>query len=141
MTFEISPLEDADIPGAIALWQACDQLRPWNDPRADIAQARNSGSAQFFVGKIGRDIVASTLAGDDGHRGWLYYVSVHPNHRGLGFGRQIVAAAENWLKSRGVAKTQLMIVPTMRACVDSMRPWAMANKRVSRWPAGLMAAP
>ena len=109
MMLQINLLQDSDIPLVVALWRACELIKSWNDPLADIAQARRSGSAQFFVGKIGQNIVASAMAGDDGHRGWLYYVAVDPAHRGHGYGRALVAAAEAWLEKRGIPKTQLMI--------------------------------
>jgi len=49
------------------------------------------------------------LVGHDGHRGWVYYVSVDPDHRHKGDGRAIMAAAEDWLRSRGIMKLQLMV--------------------------------
>ena len=105
----IRAFDDADSHALASLWRACDLVRPYNDPATDISQARASGCAEIFVGEINGHIVASVLVGDDGHRGWLYYVAVDPAHRGKGFGRQIVAAAEHWLKLRGREKAQLMI--------------------------------
>lgn len=57
-------------------------------------------------------IMCSVLVGHDGHRGWLYYVAVTPAQQGHGFGATIVAAAEEWLRARGVRKVQLLIRPT-----------------------------
>jgi ribosomal protein S18 acetylase RimI-like enzyme len=54
-------------------------------------------------------LVASVLVGHDGHRGWVYYVTVDPDHRHQGYGREIMAAAENWLRARGIEKLQLMV--------------------------------
>ena len=48
------------------------------------------------------------MVGHDGHRGAMYYVSVDPA-AGPGLGRQIVAAAEAWLKARGVWKVNLLV--------------------------------
>jgi GNAT superfamily N-acetyltransferase len=39
----------------------------------------------------------------------MYYVSVEPAQRGKGSGQQIVAAAETWLKERGVWKANLLV--------------------------------
>jgi len=61
---------------------------------------------------LGRDDgvpVASVLVGHDGHRGWVYYVSVDPDRRHKGFGRAIMAVAEDWLRARGIEKLQLMV--------------------------------
>ena len=49
------------------------------------------------------------MVGHDGHRGWLYYVAAAPHLHGSGIGRQMVAAAEAWLRQRGVAKVQLLV--------------------------------
>ena len=61
---------------------------------------------------VGRDdgaLVASVMVGHDGHRGWVYYVTVDPDHRYKGYGRAIMTAAEDWLRARGIEKLQLMV--------------------------------
>jgi ribosomal protein S18 acetylase RimI-like enzyme len=49
------------------------------------------------------------MVGHDGHRGWVYYVAVREDARGLGYGTTIMRAAEDWLRQRGVPKVQLMV--------------------------------
>jgi ribosomal protein S18 acetylase RimI-like enzyme len=110
----IAPIEDADVPAVVALWQRCGLIRPWNDPAADIARARREPNAAVLVGCKGADIVASVLVGHDGHRGWVYYVAVDPLHRHRSYGGVIMAAAEDWLRQRGIEKLQLMIRPDNR---------------------------
>jgi ribosomal protein S18 acetylase RimI-like enzyme len=107
----IAPLEDADVAAVIALWQRCGLTRPWNDPAADIALARQGANAAVLLGRDGDAVVASVLVGHDGHRGWVYYVAVDPQHRKKGLGRAIMAAAEEWLRARGILKLQLMVRP------------------------------
>ncbi len=105
----ITPLEDADIPAIVDLWQRCNLARPWNDSAGDIALARRDGNSDVLVGRDGDSIVASVLVGHDGHRGWVYYVAVDPDHQGKDFGRGIMAAAEDWLRKRGIAKLMLLV--------------------------------
>ena len=105
----IAAIEDADIADVIALWQRCGLTRPWNDPAADIALARKGPNATVLVGHDDSRLVASVLVGHDGHRGWVYYVSVDPECRHKGYGRVIMAAAEDWLRARGLEKLQLMV--------------------------------
>jgi ribosomal protein S18 acetylase RimI-like enzyme len=107
----IVPIEDADIAAVAALWQRCGLTRPWNDPAADIALARKGANAAVLVGRDGGGIVASVLAGHDGHRGWVYYVAVDPDCRHKGYGRLIMDAAEHWLRAQGIEKLQLMVRP------------------------------
>ena len=108
---EIAAITDQDIPGVIALWQRCGLVRPWNDPSADIALARGGDNADVLVGRAGGALAASVLVGHDGHRGWVYYVAVDPDHQRRNFGRVIMQAAEDWLRARGIEKLQLMVRP------------------------------
>jgi ribosomal protein S18 acetylase RimI-like enzyme len=110
-TLAITPIDDADVADIVALWQACGLTRPWNDPAADIAQARRGSNATVLIGRDDSAIVATVLVGHDGHRGWVYYLAVDPNHRHKGYGRVMMDAAENWLRETGIEKLQLMVRP------------------------------
>ena len=104
-------IADSDVEAVVALWRTCGLTRPWNDPYKDISFARQSESATVLVlGREGR-IVATVMAGHDGHRGMLYYVAVDPSCQGQGIGKSAVRAAEAWLASRGVWKTNLLVRP------------------------------
>jgi ribosomal protein S18 acetylase RimI-like enzyme len=105
----ITSVEDADIPEIVALWQRCGSTRPWNDPEGDIARAHKGDNASVLLGRDNGTLVASVMVGHDGHRGWVYYVTVDPEHRFKGYGRDIMAAAEDWLRTRGIEKMQLMV--------------------------------
>jgi ribosomal protein S18 acetylase RimI-like enzyme len=104
-----APIADADVANIIALWERCGLTRPWNDPATDIALARRDQHATVLVARDGGEIVGSVMVGHDGHRGWVYYVAVDPDHRGSGHGRAIMAAAEDWLRARGIPKLQLLV--------------------------------
>ena len=106
---DIRAIEDGDVAEVAALWQRCGLTRAWNDPAADIALARKEANATVLLGRHHGELAASVLVGHDGHRGWVYYVAVDPDHRFKGFGRMIMAAAEAWLRARGIEKLQLMV--------------------------------
>jgi ribosomal protein S18 acetylase RimI-like enzyme len=105
----IADIGDADIAEVVALWRRCGLTRPWNDPVADIALARKGPNANVLTGRLGGAVVATAMVGHDGHRGWVYYVAADPEHRGKGYGRAIMDAAENWLRQAGIPKLQLMV--------------------------------
>lgn len=66
-----------------------------------------------MLAAIEDDSLAGTaMVGHDGHRGWVYYLAVSPARRGDGVGRALMTAAEEWLRSHGIPKVQLMVRST-----------------------------
>ena len=140
----ISPITDADVPHVIALWQRCGLTRPWNDPAADIALARRGTNATILIGRADGAIVASALVGHDGHRGWVYYVAVDPDHQKKDFGRAIMAAAEDWLRAQGIEKVQLMVRPDntkVRAFYDRLGYETQERVIYAKWLDGRPMTP
>ena len=68
---QIRPFVDGDADAVVALWKRCGLTRPWNDPRKDIARKRRVQADLFLVGVCEGAIIASVMAGYDGHRGWV----------------------------------------------------------------------
>ncbi len=95
--------------GAVGLWEAAELTRPWNDPLEDFDRAIAGPTSTVFGGFEAERMVATVMAGHDGHRGWVYYLAVDPADRGRGFGTQIMSDAEAWLREQGVAKVNLMV--------------------------------
>lgn len=93
----------------VALWRACGLTRSWNDPDADFARALDGRASTILLIERNETIVGTVMVGDDGHRGWIYYLAVHPDWRGKELGRALMVAAEGWLRDRGVPKVQLMV--------------------------------
>lgn len=105
----IAAARAADEAAVVALWQRCGLTRPWNPPVADFRRALEEASSAVLVWRAGEAIAGSVMVGDDGHRGWIYYLAVSPEQRRHGIGRALMTAAEDWLRARGVAKLQLMV--------------------------------
>ncbi len=110
MTLTVRSAVIADEEAIVALWRACDLVAPYNDPAADFRFARAGSCSDVLVAEdAAGQLVGSVMVGHDGHRGWLYYVAASPHTGGIGIGRRMVRAAEDWLRQRGVVKAQLLV--------------------------------
>jgi ribosomal protein S18 acetylase RimI-like enzyme len=109
MTLHIRPFRAGDQDAVIALWLATDLTRPWNDPARDIARKLQVQPELFLIGERDGTIVASAMAGYDGHRGWLSYLAVAPEHQRRGYARAILARVEAGLRAMGCPKLNLQV--------------------------------
>lgn len=105
----IRPFQEADAERVVALWQRCGLTRPWNDPQRDIARKLKVQRHWFFVGEAGGALVASAMAGYDGHRGWINYLAVDPDCRRRGHARALMARVEAALREAGCPKLNLQV--------------------------------
>ena len=108
---QIRAFEEGDADEVVALWRLCGLTRPWNDPRRDIARKLDVQRELFLVGvEEGKGaVVASIMAGYEGHRGWVNYLAVHPDARGAGHGRTLMGEVEALLLARGCPKVNLQV--------------------------------
>lgn len=106
---QIRPYLEADEAAVVALWQACGLTRPWNDPHKDIARKLTVQRELFLVGERDARIVASVMAGYEGHRGWVNYLAVAPELRGQGHGAALMRHVEQALRARGCPKINLLV--------------------------------
>ena len=106
---EIRPYKDADETGVIQLWQACGLTVPHNDPVKDIKRKMTVQPELFLVGVRRNRIIATVMAGYEGHRGWLNYLAVSPDMRQRGLARQLVLEVENRLRLMGCPKINLQV--------------------------------
>jgi ribosomal protein S18 acetylase RimI-like enzyme len=105
----IRPFEKRDEAAVVSLWERCRLTRPWNDPRKDIARKLEVQPELFLVGEIGGAVVASVMAGYEGHRGWVNYLAVAAEHQGQGFGRILMQKVEALLLARGCPKVNVQV--------------------------------
>ena len=106
---QIRPYQPQDENAVVALWQQCDLIRAWNDPRKDIQRKLAVRPDLFLVGVLHGEIIACVMAGYEGHRGWLNYLAVAPQHQRCGHARAIVTEAERLLRGAGCPKINLQI--------------------------------
>lgn len=99
----------ADTEQVVALWRACELTRPWNDPERDIQRKLDVQDSLFLVGEYNDNIIASVMGGYDGHRGWMNYLAVSPDHQRCGLATQLIEYLEHELLRMGCAKLNLQI--------------------------------
>lgn len=106
---EIRPFRSAETEAVVALWDACDLIRPWNDPRRDIERKLRVDPELFLVAVEEELVLGSVMAGYEGHRGWINYLAVDPSRRRQGLGTRLMDEAERLLADRGCPKINLQI--------------------------------
>jgi ribosomal protein S18 acetylase RimI-like enzyme len=105
----IRPFRPGDEHDVVALWRECGLTRPWNDPHRDIQRKLTEQPELFLVATLGDALVGSAMVGFDGHRGWVYYLAVSPQHRRQSIGRALMREAERLLVERGCPKINLLV--------------------------------
>jgi ribosomal protein S18 acetylase RimI-like enzyme len=105
----IGPLHPDHHDAAIQLWHDAGLTRPWNDPEQDLRRAVAGPASTVLAGLEADELVATAMVGHDGHRGWIYYLAVSVDARGLGHGRAIMRACEEWFAAHGVPKLNVMV--------------------------------
>ncbi|MHC4646593.1 MAG: GNAT family acetyltransferase [Planctomycetota bacterium] len=106
---EIRPYESADRERVVALWHECGLAAPWNDPEGDIELKLRVRPELFLVGLLEGQVVATAMAGYDGHRGWINYLAVSAKLRRRGIGRAMIQEAEQRLRRLGCPKVNVQI--------------------------------
>ncbi len=100
----------ADTDSVRSLWAAAG-LKP---SRSDTYEAmgkvatRNPGLVLVAEDAEGR-IVGTATGADDGRRGWVYRLAVHPALRRTGLGQRLVGEVEDRLRARGCEKLNLLV--------------------------------
>ena len=118
---QIRRFEEADTQAVVALWHGCGLTRPWNDPHKDIARKLTVQRELFFVGEVDGEVVASIMAGFEGHRGWVNYLAVAPGLRGYGHGAALMKLVEDKLTALGCPKVNLMVRAANQPAMDFYR--------------------
>ncbi|AWP66771.1 GNAT family acetyltransferase [Bordetella holmesii] len=105
----IRPFAPQDEQAVIGLWRDCGLTRPWNDPHKDVQRKLTVQPEWFLEGQAQERVVATVLAGYDGHRGWVNYLAVDPLFQKRGYGRALMEAVQARLLAAGCPKINLLV--------------------------------
>ena len=117
MELEIRSYAHSDEAAVVQLWTDCGLVVSWNDPRKDIRRKLKVQRELFLVGCSNGKLIATAMAGYDGHRGWVNYLAVHPEFRRTGIGGRMMEEAQNRLQEAGCPKINLQVRSTNAAVI------------------------
>ncbi|MFH0994645.1 MAG: GNAT family acetyltransferase [Pseudomonadota bacterium] len=109
---KIRPFHLPDQKSVVELWIKCGLVVSHNNPVRDIERKLMVNPEWFLIGEMDGDVIATCMAGFEGHRGWINYLAVRPDLQGHGFGKMIIEHAEAMLKTAGCPKINLQIRST-----------------------------
>ncbi len=103
-------IEDYD--KVIALWNDCGlPYRPnGRDSRHRVEEELKQGSSLFLVAEVNGKLVGSVLGTQDGRKGWINRLSVHPSFRHRGIARKLVAEVERRFSQLGLAVVACLVM-------------------------------
>ena len=113
----IRAFQISDEQEVIELWHRCNLVVSRNDPKRDIAAKLDVQPHLFLVGTIGDRVVATVMAGYDGHRGWINYLAVSPDCQRQGIGSRMMERAEVELRALGCPKINLQVRSSNRSVI------------------------
>ena len=103
--------EERHIEPALALYRGCAGVGlSAGDSTPEIAAflARNAGCSAVVETPAGL-VVGAVMCGHDGRRGFLYHLAVHPDERGHGLGRALIAHAVSALREAGISRVSIHV--------------------------------
>ena len=107
----IRTYNEGDHDPVAALWTDC-FVHPaaHNNPISSIRRKSALDDGLFFVAESKNRLLGTIMAGWDGHRGWIYSLAVHPDHRKRDIGSRLVNHAVQELKKRDCPKVNLQVM-------------------------------
>ena len=107
----IRSYQPQDEIAVLDLWNDCALITPdvRHVAQADIQRKLRVQPDGFLVGLLDGTLIATAMAGYDGHRGHLYYIAVHPDHQRRGHARSIIDQATGFLRLLGCTRVVLYV--------------------------------
>lgn len=102
----------------ILLWQKVFfDAPPWAEPSILLKKKLEVDNLVFVAEDNGK-VIGSSMAGYDGHSGWVYSVAVEPEHRMKGVGKELVHFATEVLKGLGAIKVGLQVDSNNKGVIE-----------------------
>ena len=109
----IRPATGADRSGVVTLWEIVFPDDPPHNAPSKVFAAKLAAADDMLLVAVDEDaVVGTTMAGYDGHRGWLHKVAVLPQYQRRGVATALGRHAILALRSAGCTKVNLQIRAT-----------------------------
>ena len=115
---QIRAYQPTDLKEVVKLWVDCGLLVAHNNPVREIERKSKVNPEWFLVGELEGELIASCMAGYEGHRGWINYLAVSPRYERRGFATEIMQEAERLLAAAGCPKISLLIRQTNQKVIE-----------------------
>jgi ribosomal protein S18 acetylase RimI-like enzyme len=104
MDIKVRTLAAGDYPDILALWKSAGltSLREKGRDGKESVTVQMERDPDLFIGAfIDGKLVGVCVGSDDGRKGWINRLTVHPDFRRRGIAKQLLAETERALKKRG----------------------------------------
>jgi len=105
----IRPLEPADIPAVIALWQEVGDYHEEMDGPSILRRKAERDAGLFLVAEDRGRIIGTVMGGFDGRMGTVGRLAVAKDRRRQGVARRLMEELEDRLGEKGAAAVSLLV--------------------------------
>lgn len=106
----LRPIYLDDLPEMLALWRAAQlQISPTDSEHGLRRHLALSGNLAWALCDVDGRIIGTLLGSDDGRRGWINHLAIHPDAQGKGYGHRLIQAVTMRLKAQGCEKVNLLV--------------------------------
>lgn len=106
----LRPIYLDDLSEMMALWRAAAlQISPTDSEQGLRRHLALSGHLAWALCAVDGRIIGTLLGSDDGRRGWINHLAIHPDAQGKGYGHRLIQAVTMRLKAQGCEKVNLLV--------------------------------
>jgi putative acetyltransferase len=118
-SIEIRTFEQDDYKSILELWKSCEGIGlSQADTESSICRFLDQNPGLSHLACEGDQIIAAVLCGQDGRRGYLHHLAVHPEFRRRGIGGNLVRHCLEALARMNIQKCHLFIFRDNQEGVD-----------------------
>jgi ribosomal protein S18 acetylase RimI-like enzyme len=109
--YDIRSAGNGDIESLLSFWAlAAENTGRVADDARSLTRLLARDADALLLAESGDGIVGSVIAGWDGWRFHIYRLAVHPDWRGRGVGRQLIAEVESRAASAGASRIDAVVL-------------------------------